>query len=224
LKLSDFNPKNGSSSKKYLDDFVSRLQKAETKKGIKNGDEEEEPLLTVSEIERIMAKLRLSRAKERYGPGPGGIFGYEDVDDEITDFEIDYYSGKLKVKDKKKMSPEQRYQFVKARGYAEGHEKGCNNSGLGCVPTCRFYPEYGVITDEEILANGEERKRKRDATTRDWKRAERARITNRVFTYDPDTPNDGTNSNPNIDKIIQKLIQDEIRNRRTQQQPMKRNT
>lgn len=50
------------------------------------------------------------------------------------------------------------------------------------MPTCRFYPEYGRIEDEEILTNGEERKKIRDATTRDWKRAERARITNRVFT------------------------------------------
>jgi hypothetical protein len=224
LKLSDFkdNNKSGISSKKFLDDFVIRLQRVESEKGIKNGDEEEELPLTVSEVERIMAKLRESRAKERYGPGPGGTFGYEDVDDEITDFEIDYYSGKLKVKDKKILTPEQRYQLVKARGYYAGHEDACNNSGLGCVPTCCFYPEYGRIEDEEILANGEERKRIRDATTRDWKRAERARITNRVFTYDPDTPNDGTNSNPNIDKIIQKLIQDEIRSRRTQQQLMKR--
>lgn len=66
---------------------------------------------------------------------------------------------------------------------------------------------------EEILAKGEERKRIRDVTTRDWKRAERARKTNRVFTYDHDTPEDGACSNPNIDKIIQRLIQEEIRNR-----------
>ncbi len=70
---------------KELSAFNERLAQAESK-----AHDDEEELLTVSEVERIMAKLRLSRAKERYGPGPGGNHGYEDVEDEITDFEIDY--------------------------------------------------------------------------------------------------------------------------------------
>jgi hypothetical protein len=208
LKLSDFNNKNGS-SKKFLDNFLNRLENVEAKKGIvKDGEELE---LTDSEMERIFAKLRESRAKERYGPCPGGEYGYEDVDDEITDFEIDFYMQRAL-----RPTPEQRYQNIKKRGYYRGHEKRCNNSMDGvCVPKCRFYPEYGRIEDEEVIADYENWKKERDATTRDEKRAERARKTNRVFTYDPDTPNDGTNSNKNIAIIIQRLIDEQIRNRRT---------
>ncbi len=85
-------------------------------------------------------------------------------------------------------TPEQRYQNIKKHGYYHGHEKRCNNSMDGVsVPTCRFYPEYGRIKDEEVIADYENWKKERDATTRDEKRAERARKTNRVFTYDPDT-------------------------------------
>jgi hypothetical protein len=68
--------------------------------------------------------------------------------------------------------------------------------------------------NDEILADAEERKRIRDATTKEQKRAERARITNRVYTYDPDTPNDGTNTNPNINAIIKELIDEQLRLRR----------
>ena len=201
------------SEDKAFDIFDKRLRSVEYEKNIDNEDEEESTELTESEMQRIFAKLRESRAKERYGPGPGGEHGYEDVDDEMTDFEVDWYSGKSKP-EHMKISPELRYQKIKAIKYYRGHEKGCNNSTDICVPSCRLYPEFGRIEDEEVIAHYEEIKRNRDATTRDWKRSERARKTNRVFIYDPDTPNDGANSNPNLDKIIKKLIKEQLTIRR----------
>jgi hypothetical protein len=34
-------------------------------------------------------------------------------------------------------------------------ESGCAN--LGCIPECRFYPEYGRIEDEEVIAEHNKR-------------------------------------------------------------------
>ena len=87
MKLSDFN---GNKKNKMFDNILGRTENQKVKRG-KKKEKEEEIVLTDSEMERIMAKLRESRAKERYGSGPGGEHGYEDVNDEITDPEIDYY-------------------------------------------------------------------------------------------------------------------------------------
>jgi hypothetical protein len=58
-------------------------------------------------------------------------------------------------------TPEERYQLTKANWMS--HEsswykrdlnrhdgQGCNQF-TGCIPECRFYPEYGMIEDEEWL-------------------------------------------------------------------------
>jgi hypothetical protein len=65
-------------------------------------------------MEAKFAKYKEARAKERYGPAPGGELTYGDVWDEITDEEIDWYSGRSIPKERK-MPPEQRYQIIKAR-------------------------------------------------------------------------------------------------------------
>jgi hypothetical protein len=83
---------NGKDKKpdKTLKDFVGRLQKVETKKNIISKRKKEE---TELEVQRRFAKLRASRAKERHGPVRTGdnSFSYGDVDDEITDEEIEHY-------------------------------------------------------------------------------------------------------------------------------------
>jgi hypothetical protein len=72
----------------------------------------------------------------------------------VTHEELDY-----RLKQKLRMTPEQRYQREKAnflfhdlscymRKLCE-EDYGCN--GSGCIPECRFYPEYGRIEDQEVL-------------------------------------------------------------------------
>lgn len=51
--------------------------------------------------------------------------------------------------------------MAKKQRHFEGHNHACNRLGA-CVPTCRFYPEYGRIEDEEVFARGEQRKRERE--------------------------------------------------------------
>jgi len=92
------------------------------------------------------------------------------VDDEITYEEINFYTKRAL-----RPTPEQRYQKRKAVRYARGHEDACNFSGA-CIPICRFYPEFGRIEDSEVIPYYEDWKRKRDATTRDEKRATRQRV------------------------------------------------
>ena len=103
-------------------------------------------------MEAKFAKLREERSKET------DAFGnktYEDVWDEITDEELDYYKGKwLRV------SPEERYKKLKNDWYCHesswharklnGYDKmGCNQFS-GCVPECRYFPEQGRIDDEVV--------------------------------------------------------------------------
>jgi hypothetical protein len=83
----------------------------------------------------------------------------ECVNDSITHDELDYY-----LKARLRVPPEQRYQRIRkepwfhdgswymrdqSKGY-DGH--GCNQF-TGCVPECRYYPEYGRIEDEEVIVD-----------------------------------------------------------------------
>jgi DNA-binding MarR family transcriptional regulator len=57
-----------------------------------------------------------------------------------------------------RMTPEARYQREKRHyywhdSYVEGSSEGCNPLYGGCIPECRFYPEYGRIEDEEVIEN-----------------------------------------------------------------------
>lgn len=189
---------NNNDSKSLFDDFNKRLEIAERKLPAEETEREE----TDAEVEARFAKYREARAKERYGPAPGGTLTYGDVWDEIRDEEIDYYSGKSKPKHRRG-SPEQRYQ--KRKKDWQWHESswwmrrntttppltgydgyGCSGEH-GCIPSCRFYPETGRIEDEEVIAEWEEVRRKRDATTREEKRERRQRVHNYNLVYDDDT-------------------------------------
>jgi hypothetical protein len=70
-------------------------------------------------------------------------------DSTITQDELDYA-----LKRKLRITPEARYQHEKRHYYwhelyTEGGRE-CNPMYNGCTPNCRFYPEFGVITDEVI--------------------------------------------------------------------------
>jgi len=79
--------------------------------------------------------------------------GY-DVDTTITQDEL-YFILKRKLRP----SPEQRYQHEKSNFLF--HDLSCYMNGLlenghgctggGCIPECRFYPEYGRIEDKEAI-------------------------------------------------------------------------
>ena len=103
-------------------------------------------------MEAKFAKLREARTKKT------DAFGnktYEDVWDEITDEELDYYKEKwLRV------SPEERYIKLKNDWYCHesswyarkvnGYDNmGCNQFS-GCVPECRYFQEQGRIEDKEV--------------------------------------------------------------------------
>jgi hypothetical protein len=109
---------------------------------------------TDAEIEARFAKLREARAKKAYAFGNKT---YEDVCDNITEEELDYYKRKnLEV------PPEQRYKDKKEHWYfhqsswymrgANGYDGyGCNQFS-GCISDCRYYPEEGRIEDEEVIS------------------------------------------------------------------------
>lgn len=106
------------------------------------------------EIEARFAKLREARAKKTDAFGDKT---YEDVWDEITQEELDYYKRKnLEV------PPEERYQKLKKAWYFHDsswymrHDKGYDGYGCnqftGCIPECRYYAEEGRIEDKEVLS------------------------------------------------------------------------
>jgi hypothetical protein len=79
---------------------------------------------------------------------------YACIIDSITQDELDYA-----LKRELRIPPEQRYQQQKAnflfhdlscymRRLGE-EDYGCTSAG--CIPECRFYPEYGRIEDEEVI-------------------------------------------------------------------------
>jgi hypothetical protein len=79
---------------------------------------------------------------------------FECVYDTITQDELDFA-----LKRELRKSPEQRYQeskrnflFHESCSYNRGlqYDDGYGCVGNKCIPECRFYPEYGVITDEVI--------------------------------------------------------------------------
>ncbi|MGA9841240.1 MAG: hypothetical protein WBP64_08005 [Nitrososphaeraceae archaeon] len=78
----------------------------------------------------------------------------EDVDKTTTQDELDFA-----LKRDLRMTPEERYQLGK-RSFLfhdlscylrdlSDEEYGC--TGAGCIPECRFYPEYGRIEDAEVI-------------------------------------------------------------------------
>ena len=91
--------------------------------------------------------------------------------DSVTQNELDY-----SLKRKLRMSPEQRYQHEKGNWFFHElsylhqtvdengkavdiiKESGCGHwsnkaeEGGCCVPECRYYPEYGRIEDDEVIA------------------------------------------------------------------------
>ena len=75
---------------------------------------------------------------------------FECVNETITRDELNY-----SLKRKLRVPPEQLYQHEKEHYYfhdlyIEGG-KECNPVYDGCTPNCRFYPEFGMITDEEVI-------------------------------------------------------------------------
>ena len=81
-----------------------------------------------------------------------------EYDNSITQDELDYA-----LKRNLTIPPEERYQHEKQHWYwhnsswysrgldATGYDgQGCNQF-TGCIPECRFYPEYGRIEDEEVI-------------------------------------------------------------------------
>jgi hypothetical protein len=81
-----------------------------------------------------------------------------EYDHSITQDELDYA-----LKRDLRVPPEQRYQFDKREWFFHesswcmrglehnGYDgQGCNQF-TGCIPECRFYPEYGRIEDQEVI-------------------------------------------------------------------------
>ena len=81
------------------------------------------------------------------------MFRADDEYHNITQDELDF-----RLKQQLRMTPEQRYQREKANFlfhdlscYMKGLlENGYGCTGAGCIPECRYYPEYGRIEDDEV--------------------------------------------------------------------------
>jgi hypothetical protein len=164
LKLSDFNNKNG--NKKYLDNFIHRLESVEAKKGIIRDDYEE----TDSEKIWKCAELRHARVMKL-----AEVMGYDEAlswqRDGITEYEL-----KCELEGAFRVPPEVRYQNKKKRWLwhesswwmrrfttipplTEYDGQGCNDI-TGCVPDCRFYEPTGRIEDDELIKQEEEENKK----------------------------------------------------------------
>jgi hypothetical protein len=94
-------------------------------------------------------RVRIEKSNDEYRKR-----SYEAAYDDITQDELNF-----SLKRKLRMMPEQRYQREKSnflfhdlscymRRLGE-YDYGC--TGAGCIPECRFYPEYGRIEDEEVI-------------------------------------------------------------------------
>lgn len=105
----------------------------------------------VNMYQRLYRAARLEKFDER------GQKMFEGDNDTITEDELDYY-----LKAKLRVPPEQRYQDKREEWFshesswywrgANGYDgRGCNQF-TGCVLECRFYPGYGRIDDEEVIA------------------------------------------------------------------------
>ena len=113
-----------------------------------DGDDGDEYYLSIDSEPPRFLYYRQVRAEKWEASGPHGPSEY---DDSITQDELDYA-----LKWRLRMSPEQRYQMEKSRYYfhelyVDG-ERECNPACGGCTPNCRFYPEYGRIEDDEVIA------------------------------------------------------------------------
>ena len=86
-----------------------------------------------------------------------------EYDNRITQDELDFILNR-----NLRMSPEERYRREKAHWYwhesswcwrgldTTGYDgQGCNQF-TGCIPECRFYPEYGRIEDEQVIEEHKE--------------------------------------------------------------------
>jgi hypothetical protein len=126
-----------------------------------SGDEHDDYYIDIgSEPPRFLYYMKV-RAEKWKASGPHGPSEYDDT---ITQDELDYA-----LKYRLRMSPEQRYQREKSYWYWHDlsyldqtkddtgkcidiiKEYGCGYNHGGCVPECRFYPEYGRIEDEEVI-------------------------------------------------------------------------
>ena len=166
MKLSDFNPKNG--NKKFLDNFLYRLENVERKKGIikKDSEEREE---TDSEKIKKCADLRHERIMKL-----AETMGYDEAlswqRDGIADYELKY-----ELECALRLPPDRRYHSLKKRWL--WHESswwmrrfttippltgfdgyGCNDTG--CIPSCRFFEPTGRIEDSELIKLEEEENKK----------------------------------------------------------------
>jgi hypothetical protein len=160
LKLSDFN-NNKNGNKKYLDNFIHRLESVEAKKGIMRDDYEE----TDSEKIWKCTELRHARVMKL-----AEVMGYNEAlswqRDGITDYEL-----KWELECALRVPSESRYQNKKNRWLwhesswwmrrfttmppLTGYDgQGCNNTG--CIPECRFYEPTGRIEDSELIKLEEE--------------------------------------------------------------------
>jgi uncharacterized protein YheU (UPF0270 family) len=110
-------------------------------------------------IEARFAKLREARAKKTHAHGEKA---YEDVWEEITQEELDYYKRKWL-----ETSLEERYLTLKKEWYfhesswymrrTNGYDGyGCNNDE--CIPECRCYSKEGRMEDEEVESRYENKR------------------------------------------------------------------
>ena len=148
---------------KYIKDLSKKLDSFSNGNG--NYDEEDSYGLTKHDDEYYLdigsepprfAYYRHVRAEEweALGHKPWD----REYDSRITQDELDFV-----LKRNLRMPSEERYQRKKAHWYwhesswtwrrldATGYDgQGCNQF-TGCIPECRFYPEYGRIEDEQVI-------------------------------------------------------------------------
>jgi hypothetical protein len=134
----------------------------ELKKRLDAMEEETSGQETDYQIEARFSKLREARAKKT------DAFGnktYEDVWDNITQEELDYYKRRnLEILPEKVSDEKELWDFhdsswsVRELNRYDGY--GCNQF-TGCVLECKYYPQERRIEDEEVLSSYEN-KRKRE--------------------------------------------------------------
>jgi LPS sulfotransferase NodH len=165
---------------KSVNDMLKRLESIiSTTPGYSTGEDDADYEEDEATIQHRFACYRAARAKKT-APAlmmDGNGFTYEDVYDTITQEELDYF-----LKQRLKISPEERYQHAKKRWYMHESsylhqtrdentgkavdiikEYGCGryeNNPRGCVPECRYYNPTGRIEDSEVIQKHRELEKK----------------------------------------------------------------
>jgi hypothetical protein len=115
---------------------------------------DDEYYLTIGEDPLRFRYYRQARAEKWKALQEQGHYKPSDTDPSYTQDEIDFALKRelRKTKEQRYLEEKANFLFHDLSCYMRGlsdEDHGC--TGAGCIPECRFYPDTGVIEDDEVI-------------------------------------------------------------------------